>query len=134
MAVRSAWRRFAPGIVLAIAAVSAACSNLLGSEAGLPVPKDPGTVLARVRDQAGEGIAGVSVDIHDIPNSVGSFYSMSQRTRGDGVVEFTFIPAGRRRVQVTLPAGYSAGAEQLIESVDVVKNATVRVTFVLVRN
>jgi hypothetical protein len=131
MAQRFLSMRFGIGMALASTVLSAACSNLLGSEAGLPVPKDPGTVLARVRDQTGEGIAGALVEMHDIPNSVGSFYSISQRTRGDGTVEFTFIPAGRRRLQVTPPAGYRAGLDELIESVDVLKDATVRVTFVL---
>jgi hypothetical protein len=114
--------------------LSGGCSGLLGSEAGLPVPRDPGTVVASVRDQAGAAIGGAIVDIHDIPNSVGSFYSMSQRTGGNGVVEFTFIPAGRCRVQVTPPVGYRAGADGLIKPVDVIKNTSVPVTFALMRN
>jgi hypothetical protein len=120
-------------VAMALALLAVGCSNLLGSEAGLPVPVDPGTVLVSVQDQAGRGIEGVDVQIHDIPNTVGSTFSMGQRTNGRGLVEFTFIPAARCRVEVKLPPGYRAGADDLIKPVEVVKSATVQVAFVLVR-
>jgi hypothetical protein len=124
------------GIALAfvLAVLSVGCSNLLGSEAGLPVPKDPGTVVVTVEDQASRAIEGVTIQVHDIPNRVGSTFSISQRTNSGGVAEFTFIPAGRCRVQVTPPSGYSTGADESIKPIEVVKDATVRVAFVLARD
>jgi hypothetical protein len=120
-------------IVLAIALLSAGCSSLLGSEAGLPVPKDPGTLVVSVRDSRGSAIADVEVQVHDVPNSVGSTYSVSARTNRSGVVEITYIPAGRRRVEVKPPPGFRAAADSLITPVDVIKDAAVTVAVVLNR-
>jgi hypothetical protein len=122
------------GIAVALALCTAGCSTLLGSEAGLPAPKDPGTIIVSVQDQTGRAIEQVNVQVHDIANSVGSTFSIGQRTDRRGLAEFTFIPAGRCRVQVTPPGGYSAGADEAIKPVDVTKDQTVRVAFVLVRN
>ena len=121
-------------IVLGIALLSAGCSSLLGSEAGLSVPKDPGTVVVTVRDSGGHPIADVEVQVHDIPNSVGSTYSIGQWTNRDGVVELTYIPAGPRRVEVKPPPGFRAAADSLITPVDVIKGASVSVCFVLTRD
>ena len=120
-------------VVFAVALLSAGCSSLLGSEAGLPVPKDPGTIVVTVRDSAGSPIADAEVQVHDIPNSVGSTYSISQRTNRGGVVEMTYIPAGPRRVEVKPPPGFRAAADVLIQSIDVIKDASVSVTVVLER-
>jgi hypothetical protein len=120
-------------IVLGIALLSAGCSSLLGSEAGLSVPKDPGTIVVNVRDTRGSPLEDVEVQVHDIPNSVGTTYSVGQRTNRNGVAELSDIPAGPRRVEVKLPAGFRASADSLIKPVDVIKDASVSVTFVLER-
>jgi hypothetical protein len=120
-------------VVLGVALLSAGCSSLLGSEAGLPVPKDPGTLVVSIRDSGGSGIADVEVQVHDVPNSVGSTYSVSARTNRSGVVEITYIPAGRRRVEVKPPPGFRAAADSLITPVDVIKDAAVTVAVVLNR-
>jgi hypothetical protein len=118
-------------VVFVVALLSVGCSSLLGSEAGLPVPKDPGTIVVSVRDSGGRPIADVEVQVHDIPNSVGSTYSIGQRTNRDGAVEMTYIPAGPRRVEVKPPPGFRAGPDSSITQVDVIKDASVSVTFVL---
>ena len=120
-------------VVLGIALLSAGCSSLLGSEAGLPVPKDPGTIVVHVRDAGGSPVEDVEVQVHDIPNSVGTTYSIGQRTNRNGAAEISYIPAGPRRVEVKLPAGFRASADSLIKPVDVIKGASVSVTFVLER-
>ena len=45
--------------------------------------------------------------MHDIPNSVGTTYSIGQRTNRNGAAEISYIPAGPRRVEVKLPAGFT---------------------------
>ena len=120
-------------LVLGIALLSAGCSGLLGSEAGLPVPKDPGAIVVSVRDAGGGPIDDVEVLVHDIPNTVGTTYSVGQRTNRNGVAEISAIPAGPRRVEVKLPAGFRSFADSLIKPVDVIKAASVSVTFVLQR-
>src|SRR5215467_13463725 len=96
--------------------LSAGCSSLLGSEAGLPAPKDPGTIVVSVRDSGGNPMANVEVQVHDIPNSVGTTFSLSQRTDRSGVAEVTYIPAGPRRVEVKPPRGFRAAVDSLIQS------------------
>ena len=113
--------------------LSAGCSSLLGSEAGLPAPKDPGTIVVSVRDSGGTPISNVEVQVHDIPNSVGTTFSLSQRTDRSGVVEVTYIPAGPRRVEVKPPPGFRSAADSLIQSIDVIKDSAVSVAFVLER-
>jgi len=120
-------------IVLGIALLSAGCSSLLGSEADFPVPKDPGTIVVNVRNAAGSPVEHVEVQVHDIPNSVGTTYSVGSWTNRNGVVKVSGIPAGSRPVEVKLPAGFRASADSLIKAVDVIKDASVSVTFVLER-
>jgi hypothetical protein len=67
-------------------------------------------------------------------NGRSSTYSVGQRTNANGTVSISAIPAGRRRVEVTPPPGYSGAASELIKSVDVVKDASVAVSFVLSRS
>jgi hypothetical protein len=43
----------------------------------------------------------------------------------------TYIPAGPRRVEVKPPPGFRAAAEVLMQSIDVIKDASVSVTVVL---
>jgi hypothetical protein len=45
----------------------------------------------------------------------------------------TYIPAGPRRVEVKPPPGFRAAADVLIQSIDVIKDASVSVTVVLER-
>lgn len=120
-------------LVLANAVACAGCANPLNPEAGLPVPKDPGTVVARLSEQDGAPVRDVYVQVHDIPNAVGSVYSVGQWTDANGVTTIHAIPAGRRRVEVTPPAGFTAGPDGVVTEVDVVKDAPVTVFFGLVR-
>ena len=129
MALLSTGRR----LVLAIAVASAGCANPLNPEAGYAVPKDPGTVVARVSDQDGAPLRDVRVQVHDIPNDVGSVYSVGQWTDAGGVTTIRSIPAGHRRVEVTPPTGFAAGPDGAVKEVDVVKGASVTVAFGLVR-
>src|SRR5262245_51084500 len=107
-----------------------ACYN---PEAGLPVPKDPGTVVATVRDAEGSPVSGVTIHVHNIPNSVGSTYSVGQSTDRNGVTKIEAIPAGPRVVEVTLPAGFTAVSPAARQDVVVVKDQVVAVAFVLRR-
>jgi hypothetical protein len=120
-------------MVLGIAMLSAGCSSLLGSEAGLPVPTDPGTIVVNVREAGGNPVEDVEAQVHDIPNSVGTTYSVGQRTNRNGIAVISDIPAGPRRVEVKLPAGFGPFADSLIKPIDVIKGASVSVTFVLQR-
>jgi hypothetical protein len=120
-------------VAFAVVLASAGCSSLLGSEAGLAAPKDPGTIVVSVRDSGGNPIANVEVQVHDIPNSVGSTFSIGRWTDGNGVAELTYIPAGKRRVEVKPSPGFRAAADSLIQAIDVVKSSSVGVAFVLER-
>ena len=119
-------------VLLALsAATSMSCSNPLSPGS---VPKDPGTVIVRVSDQLGAPVANVAVVISEIPNSVGSFYSVGQSTGADGVTNFgSSIPAGSRRVSITIPAGFVAGSDGLVRQIEVVKSASVTVEFRITR-
>src|SRR5262245_34811565 len=107
-----------------------ACYN---PEAGLPVPKDPGTVVVSVRDAAGAPVGAVMTHVHDIPNSVGSTYSVGQSTDRNGNVRFDAIPAGPRVVEVTPPAGFTAVSPAPRQDVVVLKDQIVTVAFVINR-
>jgi hypothetical protein len=120
-------------VAFAVALLSGGCSTLLGSEAGLPAPKDPGTIVVSVRDSGGNPIANVEVQVHDVPNTVGSTFSIGLWTDGRGVAELTDIPAGPRRVEVKPSSGFRAAAASLIQSIDVIKGSSVSVAFVLER-
>jgi hypothetical protein len=96
------------------------------------VPKDPGTVVVFVSDRSGAPVAGISVTVDDIPNDVGSTFGMSETTTGDGTAKFEFIPAGLRHVTVD-PAGATVIDGEARRAVDVVKGATVRVSFRVAR-
>lgn len=121
-------------IALVAALLCAGCSGLLNPEAGLALPKDPGTVVVEVHDQLGAPVGDVIVHISDIPNSVGSTYDVGQWTNASGATTFSGIPAGRRRVEVTPPAGFRAVTDDVIKQIDVVKDTSVAVFFVLSRN
>jgi hypothetical protein len=120
-------------LIVAAMLAAAGCANPLNPEAGYAVPKDPGTVIARVSDQDGAPLRDVKVQVHDLPNAVGSVYSVGQWTGANGATTIRSIPAGPRRVEVTPPAGFDAGPDGLVKPVDVVKDASIKVTFGLVR-
>ena len=112
---------------------AAACGGSLNPEAGFPLPVDPGTVLVHVGDTSGAPLPNVPVEIGNIPNAVGSFYSTGQNTRSDGTATFSAIPAGERTVSVTPPTGFAAGPDGRVRTVTVIKGQTVTVTFQLVK-
>jgi hypothetical protein len=120
-------------ILLAITLAAAGCAGPLSPERGSAAPKDPGTVVARVSDQDGAPLRDVKVQVHDIPNAIGTVYSVGQWTNANGVTAIDSIPAGHRRVEVTPPAGFEAAPDGTMREVDVVKDASITVTFGLVR-
>lgn len=113
--------------IVAVALIGCVACDLAGPET---VPKDPGTVVAIVTDESGAAMRDVWVYVHDIPNHVGTTYTVGVPTNGSGVAKIDAIPAGQRRVDVKPPAGYAAPDAV---SVDVVKSAAVTVRFRLTR-
>jgi hypothetical protein len=79
-------------------------------------------------------LSRVYVQVHDLPNAVGSFYSVGQWTDASGTTRISAIPAGRRRVEATVPNGFRAGPNGNVTEVDVVKGAAVTVVFLFVRS
>jgi hypothetical protein len=67
----------------------------------------------------------------EVPNAIGSFYRVSQRTGDDGSAKFTRVAAGRRRVEIVPPEGFTVS--EPVRDVDVVKDETTRVEFILFR-
>ena len=115
-------------IVAAALIASAACVSPIGP--GSNSRKDPGTLIVRVHDSSGAPIAGVWVYV-ELPNDVGSFFKEGTPTRADGSAAFFYVPAGRRSVEATLPAGFSA--DELKRDVDVLKGQSVISQFTLQR-
>jgi hypothetical protein len=120
-------------ILLLLSAAACGASNVLDPEAGRCVPQNPGTVVVRVADQAGAPIPNVNAAVGEIPNCVGSFFSVGIPTGSNGLATFPMIPAGSRPVSITLPAGFAAGADGLVRQVAVVNAASVTVEFRLIR-
>jgi hypothetical protein len=118
--------RIASVLMLLVCAGCDGCGNY-GPDT---IPKDPGTVVAQVADQSGAPMREVWVYVHDIPNSVGSTYSVGRATTSAGVAAIMGIPAGRHRVEVKPPNGYAVPD---IVTVDVVKAQSVTVAFVLAK-
>ena len=99
-----------------------------------PFAPNYGALIVRVTDQAAAPIPDVPVEVRDIPNSVGSVYSIGQHTGSDGVANFlATIPVGNRRVSITVPDGFAAGADGLVQQVEVVTGKSVTVEFRLFR-
>jgi hypothetical protein len=120
--------------VALLALACAQCGSRVGpSEAGLSVPKDPGRVVVRVHDQVGIAVEKARVCV-EMPNDIGSFFKQCSGTRVDGMTVFSAVPAGRRPVDVTPPAGFVAGVGGLIQEVNVTKGSESRVEFELRRN
>ena len=82
-------------------------------------------------DESGAAMPDVWVYVHDIPNHVGSTFSVGVPTNGSGVAKINAIPAGQRRVDVKPPAVY---ATPEAVAVDVVKSSSVTVRFRLTKN
>jgi hypothetical protein len=121
------------GILAVVPIVSIGCSNPLSPLADPQLPKDPGTVVVQVRDQADLPVASAYVCVV-MPNNVGSFFGTCASTSVNGRITFSSVSAGRRRVEVRPPAGFSATPEALNRDVDVLKDASVIVDFQLTRN
>lgn len=113
---------------LALTPIVCVACDVAGPET---IPKDPGTVVAHLTDQAGTAMKDVWVYVHDIPNSVGSTFSVGVPTNATGTARFDAIPAGERRVDVQAPPGYTAPPAI---SVTVVKGKSVNVAVVLTRD
>jgi hypothetical protein len=120
-------------LVSVLALVAITSCRVLNPEAGLPVPKDPGTVIVRVGDQLGAPVARVGITVSEIPNSVGSFFGESQASDANGTATFTDIPAGSRRVEIAVPLGFAPDADGAVRQVAVVKSASVTVAFRIIR-
>ena len=114
--------------ILALALMVCVACDLAGPET---VPKDPGTVVARVTDESGAPLAGVWVYVHDIPNSVRTTFTIGVATNASGTATIDVIPAGHRRVEVKPPQGYLVPD---MVPVDVAGRQTVTVTFTLKRS
>ena len=109
--------------ILALALMACVACDLAGPET---VPVDPGTVVAQVSDRSGAPLRDVWVYVHDIPNSLGSTFSVGVPTDARGTARIDAIPAGRRRVEVKPPAGYAApGAASFDVDVDVISGGQV---------
>ena len=68
-----------------------------------------------------------------MPSEVGNLFTVSSPTGADGAISFPGIPAGRRRVGVTLVPGLQASNQEAVQEIDVVKGRTTQVNFTLVR-
>ena len=119
-------------LALVVVLASAGCSGPLSPESG-PVPTDLGAVMVTVTDRSAAAVRNTYVQVHDIPNAVGTFFRVGQWTDATGVTTITAIPAGRHRVEVTPPDGFTILPADSLQSVDVVKGVSVRVSFVLTK-
>lgn len=125
--MRHHMRRRSRQLALTLALLGAACD-----ESGFEAPRDPGTVLVRVRDEQAAPVRGANVSVQ-MPNASGGLFEVGTTTRADGSSTISGVPAGSRRVTVAPPAGYAAGSDPLVRIVNVVKGETVQVEFVLRR-
>ena len=116
-------------VVAAAVVASAGCVNLIGPSDDSR--KDPGTLIVRVRDQSGAAVQNAWVYV-ELPNNVGSFFKEGTPTRADGTATFYYVPAGRRPVEIKVPAGYEPDGE-VKHDVDVVKGQSVTTQFTLRR-
>ena len=114
--------------IFTLALIVCVACDLAGPET---VPVDPGTVVAAVSDQSGAPLRDVWVYVHDIPNSVGTTFSVGVASNAGGIARIDWVPAGTRRVEVKPPPGYTASTS--VVTVEVVKGAQVPVAFVLAR-
>src|SRR5688572_16505874 len=114
------------GTLVVLSALTAACNP----EFGMASPKNPGTIAATVLNDAAAPLRDVRVEV-EVPNAVGS---IATHTTASGVATLHGVPEGTRPVSVTPPAGCAIDASQREQMVDVRRNRTVSVTFVLKRN
>ena len=109
-------------------------AGLSGCSATSPSTSDArGTIMVHVRDDTGAPLANVRVAVTQ-PNDLGSFFTVSSNTDENGMRTFWLIRTGQRPVEVTPPSGYTVGAGGPIQTVNVSKNTTTTVTFILVRS
>jgi hypothetical protein len=112
-----------------LSALTTACNP----EFGMAAPKNPGTIVATVLNDAGVPLPDVLVEV-EVPNAVGGIFRIGTRTTPSGVATLGGVPEGTRPVSVTPPAGYAIDAAQRVQMADVRRNRTVSVTFVLKRD
>ena len=117
------------GMLVWLSALTTACNP----EFGMTSPKNPGTIVATVLNDAAAPLRDVHVKV-EVPNAVGGVFSIGTRTTASGVATLHSVPEGVRPVSVTPPAGYAIDAAQREQMVDVRRNRTVSVTFVLKRD
>lgn len=120
-------RRAGTALVVVAALGTAACE-----EAFLARPRDPGTVSVTVTDDAQQAVANADVSVSAINNSGGTYY-IGTKTRSDGRTVVSGVSAGTQTVQVTPPSSHVAGTDSLKKAIQVVKDQTVDVRFVLRR-
>ena len=118
------------GWLLAPACLAVGCENILGPDR--QTPEDSGTVTVRVQNTAGEAVAGmrVCVELRGDEPYVGR---VCGPTRSDGTFIAYYVESGRRTVECTPAAGYTADRDHLIREVEVTRGSSVQVTFVLIR-
>jgi hypothetical protein len=108
------------------------CVNPLNPESGFATPKDPGTLIVWVRDQAAQPVANAWVHVTQ-PNQVGGEFKTGAQTNRAGTRTFPYIPSGDRTVEVTAPPGYDYSVEGRVQVARVLKGGVTTVTFSLVR-
>lgn len=110
---------------------------LLCSAACAPLSPDAlkafGTIVVHVDDDRRMAVRDVLIQVHDIPNAVGSFYGVGQWTGSDGTTSIRLITAGHHRVEMTVPAGFTAGPTGALREIDIAAGGSVVVQFEIVR-
>lgn len=119
-------------LLLSVCVLAATCSNPINPEAGLPLPKDPGTLTVRVFDDGAQPVANARVSVTQ-PNNIGGVFTVSGFTDAAGVRTFLGVPAGQRPVTVEPPSGYGPTDAGLVQNTEVIKGRTTIVTFTLVQ-
>lgn len=103
-------------------------SALSCDEAGMPLPKNPGSVAFHVTDESGAAIPDVSVLV-SLENRLGvTLSAVGRRTGSDGRVTISGIPAGQQEARVTPPAAFTEGPDPLSRLINVVEGQTVNVS------
>lgn len=123
-------------LIVASLAISSllGCSDVTGpSEVGLPRPRDAGSIVFLVQDQATAPVPAASVFV-TVPNDVGSVFQIGRVADANGRAEFgREIPAGTRSFDVRPPAGYSPPLLPTSGQVEVGENQAVTVIVTLVQ-
>lgn len=124
---RRVGRRVITALVVLATMGAVACEEAL-----LELPRDPGTVSVTVTDDAQQAVVNADVSVSANTN-FGSTYYIGTRTRSDGRAVISGVSAGVQTVQVTPPSSHTVGTDSLKKTVQVVKDQTTAVSFVLHR-